>query len=70
VALAKASDPAAGSLFCTATTVSAVAGVATFAGCKISRSSAGGYKDGSAKYQAFVADSNPLCVVPRVVGRR
>ena len=35
VALAKASGPAAGSLSCTATTVSAVAGVATFAGCKI-----------------------------------
>jgi hypothetical protein len=42
VTLAKASGPAAGSLSCTATTVAAVAGVATFAGCKITGASAGG----------------------------
>jgi beta-lactam-binding protein with PASTA domain len=30
---------------------------------------AGGYKDGSANYQAFVVNSTPLCVVPRVVGK-
>ena len=30
---------------------------------------AGGYKDGSASYQAFVVNSTPLCVVPRVVGK-
>jgi len=42
VTLAKASGPAAGSLSCTAATVSAVAGVATFAGCKIAGTAAGG----------------------------
>ena len=29
----------------------------------------GGYEDGSANYQAFVVNSTPLCVVPRVVGK-
>jgi len=29
----------------------------------------GGYKDGSANYQAFVVNSSPLCIVPRVVGK-
>ncbi len=42
VTLAKSSGPATGSLSCTATTVTAAAGVATFAGCKITGTTAGG----------------------------
>ena len=42
VTLAIAAGPAAGSLGCTATTVAAVAGVATFAGCEVTGTAAAG----------------------------
>ena len=42
VTLAKSSGPSAGVLSCTATTVSAVAGVATFSGCQITGTAAAG----------------------------
>ena len=42
VALAKSSGPSGGSLSCTSTTVTAVAGVATFAGCQITGTAAAG----------------------------
>ena len=42
VALAKSTGPAAGALSCTATTVTAVAGVATFANCQITGTAAAG----------------------------